>query len=95
MQGCDFCDMTEKASTEAGHVSSVRRLRLELKDHDDPRNRIAWWILDLCMVCRKQFKTTLDNLVLPEVDEIPKVKKGSNFAFNRIEEEIKVKTPKK
>lgn len=105
MQVCDFCGKSEKAQKQKvifsdemveQSASDVRRFRLELKDHDDPRDQIAWWVLDLCFTCRKQFEKTLDNLVQPEVEGLPPtIKKPSDFNFKRVEEEIKVKTPKK
>jgi hypothetical protein len=107
MQICDFCGIKSLAQDQ----TTVRRfdLRLQDKDANTPMSpniqdgyrmpewsrKTKWWELDLCAVCHKQVTETLDNLVLPETDGIPKIKKGPNFEFKRMEEEIKVKTPKK
>lgn len=109
MQICDFCGVKSLAQDQT--TVRRFALRLQDKVANTPMSphvqdgdyleypewacKTKWWELDLCAVCHKQFTETLDNLVLPEIDEIPKVKKGPNFAFKRMEEEIKVKTPKK
>jgi len=97
MQVCDFCGLTESRN-RAGETATVRRFRLGLKDINptaapDWSQKRYWWLIDLCATCLKQFVQTQDNLVLPETDEVPIIKKGSNFAFKRIEDETKGKTP--
>ena len=74
MQVCDFCG----GKTERGDNVTVRRFRLELSDKD-PKSKPAWatrwywWDLDMCAECIKPFVKTLDNLVVPEDENPPRI----------------------
>ena len=85
---CDFCPKDDE---------SVKRYRLDLIEPMTPTphpTRLAFWFFDLCEDCRNnRVYKLMDNFVLPKTDEVPIIKKGSNFAFKRIEDETKGKTP--
>ena len=91
MQVCDFCGTTERQVP-------VRRLKLELRDPDPKSSpawaKTTWWQLDLCREHWESLVQQLDALASP-AGFPPTIKKPSDFAFKRLEEEIKVKTPKK
>jgi hypothetical protein len=95
MKVCDFCP----TSAETNDNATVRRFRLKIEESQGTpmpewAERQGWWVLDFCSSCFTKFMKDLDGLI-PPANEIPKVKKGSNFEFKRVEEETKDKTPKK
>jgi hypothetical protein len=95
MKVCDFCP----TQGQTNDLTTIRRFRLKIEECQGTpmpewAERQGWWVLDFCSSCFTKFMKDLDGLV-PPATAIPTIQKGSNFALKRIDEEIKVKTPKK